>query len=132
MKKLICIILATIISICSLSFNAYANNENLNDESVPERYSIISDYSANLSISGITATCTAKLRASSSASLSIKMELQKKKSGVYETIKTWSTSSTGTSLSINKTRAINVLATYRLKVTFKAGGETATVYRYVS
>lgn len=132
MKKLFCIILATIISICSLSFNAYANNENLNDESVPERYSIISDYSANLSISGITATCTAKLRASSSASLSIKMELQKKKSGVYETIKTWSTSSTGTSLSINKTRAINVLATYRLKVTFKAGGETVTVYRYVS
>ena len=132
MKKLFCIILATIISICSLSFNAYANNENLNDESVPERYSIISDYSANLSISGITATCNAKLRASSSASLSIKMELQKKKSGVYETIKTWSTSSTGTSLSINKTRAINALATYRLKVTFKAGSETATVYRYVS
>lgn len=132
MKKLFCVILAVVLSICSISNTVIASTTDDTSDNSGEKYSYIATTSAALSISGITATCTAKLRASSSASLSIKMELQKKKSGVYETIKTWSTSSTGTSLSINKTRAINVLATYRLKVTFKAGGETATVYRYVS
>ena len=45
------------------------------------------------------------------------MELQKKKSGTYETIKTWSASKTGTYLSVAEKRTINLLSDYRLKTT---------------
>ncbi len=48
------------------------------------------------------------------------MELQKKKSGVYETIKTWSAGKTGTALSVSEKSAINLLSDYRLKTTFTA------------
>ena len=58
------------------------------------------------------------------------MELQKVKSGTYTTIETWSTSETGTTITITETRLINVLATYRLKVTFTAGSETIVRYAY--
>lgn len=60
------------------------------------------------------------------------MELQKKKSGTYETIKTWSVSKTGTYLSVAEKRAINLLADYRLKTTFTAGMETRVAYAYPS
>lgn len=60
----------------------------------------ISKSSCFISISGITANCTSSLNTRSSTKLSIKMELQKKKSGTFETIKTWSASKTGTYLSV--------------------------------
>ena len=85
-----------------------------------------------ISISGITANCTSSLNTRSSTKLSIKMELQKKKSGTYETIKTWSASKTGTYLSVAEKRAINLLADYRLKTTFTAGMETRVAYAYPS
>ena len=58
------------------------------------------------------------------------MELQKKKSGVYETIETWSTSRTGMSLGMDEKRNINILCDYRLKATFTAGSETVISYDY--
>ncbi len=60
------------------------------------------------------------------------MELQKKKSGTYETIKTWSASKTGTYLSVAEKRTINLLSDYRLKTTFTAGTETRVAYAYPS
>lgn len=92
----------------------------------------INKSSCFISISGITANCTSSLNARSSTKLSIKMELQKKKSGTYETIKTWSVSKTGTYLSVAEKRAINLLADYRLKTTFTAGTETRVAYAYPS
>lgn len=83
-----------------------------------------------IDISGINAICTAKLTAFETCKLSIKMELQKKKSGVYETIKTWSSSKTGLSLSMSEKRAINLLSDYRLKTTFTAGTEKQIKYAY--
>lgn len=90
----------------------------------------VSSNSCQLSISGINSTSTAEMTAAKSMSLSIKMELQKLKSGSYSTIETWTSSKTGVSLSMSETRLINVLATYRLKVTFKAGSETLVRYAY--
>ncbi|WP_298654032.1 hypothetical protein [uncultured Eubacterium sp.] len=58
------------------------------------------------------------------------MELQKEKSSGYETVETWSESKTGTILSMSESRNINVLCNYRLKVTFTAGNETETIYKY--
>ncbi len=92
----------------------------------------INKSSCFISISGITANCTSSLNTRSSTKLSIKMELQKKKSGTYETIKTWSASKTGTYLSVAEKRAINLLADYRLKTTFTAGMETRVAYAYPS
>lgn len=60
------------------------------------------------------------------------MELQKKKSGTYETVKTWSASKTGTTVLIDEKRAINLLSDYRLKTTFTAGTETRVAYAYPS
>lgn len=90
----------------------------------------IQRYSQYLLIKGITATCSAELKSNSSVKLTIKMELQKKKSGTYETIKTWSESKTGTVLNMDEKRAINLLSDYRLKTTFTAGSETKVSYAY--
>lgn len=92
----------------------------------------INKSSCFISISGITANCTSSLNTRSSTKLSIKMELQKKKSGTYETIKTWSASKTGTYLSVAEKRTINLLSDYRLKTTFTAGTETRVAYAYPS
>ena len=92
----------------------------------------INKSSCFISISGITANCTSSLNTRSSTKLSIKMELQKKKSGTYETIKTWSASKTGTYLSVAEKRTINLLSDYRLKTTFTAGTETRVTYAYPS
>lgn len=92
----------------------------------------INKNSCFISISGITANCTSSLNTRSSTKLSIKMELQKKKSGTYETIKTWSASKTGTYLSVAEKRTINLLSDYRLKTTFTAGTETRVAYAYPS
>ena len=94
-------------------------------EIVEPRYANISSTGCSLKISGLNSTSSAFIHAKKSMSLKIKMELQKKKSGVYQTIETWNASRTG-----EKDRLINVLADYRLKVTFTAGSETVVSYAY--
>lgn len=100
------------------------------NEKIAPYYVNISDNYSKLEISGIKAYCSASLQTRSSMYLSIKMELQKKKSSGYETVETWTSSKTGTYLSMSESRNINILCDYRLKVTFTAGSETEVVYRY--
>ena len=85
---------------------------------------------SEIKISGIKATCSTSLRVNKSMALSIKMEIQKKKSSGYETLKTWTGSKTGTYLTMSESRNINLFSDYRLKVTFTAGSETETTYAY--
>ena len=99
-------------------------------EMVEARYVVIKDAESSLSVSGISAKCRATLETKSSKSLKIKMELQKKKSTGYETLQTWTASKTGTSLSMDESRNINLLCSYRLKTTFTAGSETEVKYKY--
>ncbi len=113
------------VSVFGISSNVFAD-----DSEEPTRYSVIATDTAAIRISGITANCSASLSASYSTSLKIKMELQKKKSGSYSTIKTWSDSRTGTVLGISGSKTINPLSTYRLKTTFTAGNETVVRYDY--
>ncbi len=93
-------------------------------------YVVINSNTVSLTIRGIKATCAASLVADYKTSLKIKMELQKKKSSGYTTVETWTTSDTNYSLAITKSRNINILCDYRLKVTFTAGSETKTAYKY--
>lgn len=102
----------------------------INDNEISPYYVNISDNSAKLSISGIKANCSANLQSKKSVNLKIKMELQKKKSSGYETVETWTSSKTGTILAMSKSRNINALCKYRLKVTFTAGAEKEVVYEY--
>lgn len=102
----------------------------INDDGISPYYVNISDSLAKLSISGIKANCSANLQSKKSVNLKIKMELQKKKSSGYETVETWTSSKTGTILAMSKSRNINALCKYRLKVTFTAGSETTVIYKY--
>lgn len=126
-KKLFLAILSLLIIFTGTTVcNAAIKPEN----EVSPCYVNINGKSANISISGIKANCTASLHSKSSMSLKIKMELQKEKSSGYETIETWTSSKTGTYLTMSESRNINVLCDYRLKVTFTAENETEVVYRY--
>ncbi|MCR5781988.1 MAG: hypothetical protein K6G90_04535 [Clostridia bacterium] len=107
-----------------------ADSQDADNDQSQIRYTYIAATYCSCNISGLTATCRADLTCRSSCYMTIKMELQKLKSGCYSTIQTWNTSNTGTYLTITKTKLINVLSTYRLKVTFAAGSETVTAYAY--
>lgn len=122
-KKILVVILCVMLLFLCFQVITFANTASVMTTNIE---STISD----LSISGINSTSYAKLIVAKSMSLSIKMELQKLKSGTYTTIETWNASKTGISLSMSETRLINVLANYRLKVTFKAGSETLVRYAY--
>lgn len=132
--KSICFVLVLLFTLASASVTSWADDgiDGSSDMSTGDSpmYTNIGTTSSGISISGITATCTAAMTAHGSMSLKIKMELQKKKSGEYQTIETWTASRTGVSIADEQSRVINVLSTYRLKVTFTAGSESVTYYRY--
>lgn len=114
---------------CPLSTSA-AIITNGDESTVELMYTTIETNKTSISISGIKETCSASMTAKKSAALKIKMELQKKKTNGYETVQTWTTSRTGVTLAISEARNINILCDYRLKVTFTAGTESTTVYKY--
>jgi hypothetical protein len=101
-----------------------------NDSDISLCYVNIDYTTVTLTFSGIKAECYATMNTDKSIALKIKMELQKKKSSGYETVKTWTSSKTGTFISMSESRNINILCDYRLKVTFTAGSETTVVYKY--
>lgn len=128
--KILAVIL-TLAMLITLSCIGFAEDDPFSKEAEPgTRYTYIDRTDASFTISGLNSTSYGYIKAKQTCALSITLELQKLKSGVYETIATWSDSATGTSLSLTKTRLINVFATYRLKATFTAGSETVVKYAY--
>lgn len=100
------------------------------DYGVMPCFTTIGSVSTSFTISGLNSTSSVVLVSKVSTSLSIKIELQKEKSSGYETIETWTKSGTGTVLSLEEDRLINIFSDYRIKVTCKAGSETHTTYDY--
>jgi hypothetical protein len=94
------------------------------------RWSTIKTISTAFKISGINSISSVILTAQRSTSLSIKIELQKEESTGYKTLETWTKSGTGTYLTLEESRLINVFADYRIKVTCTAGSETQIIYDY--
>lgn len=125
-RAVLCLLLA--LFLLGGTWTAYAADEN--PPTITPFYVNIYYASSKIKISGIKSTCEAILKTDKSMKLEIKMELQKLKSGTYQTIETWKNSKTGTYLEISKSRNINIFCDYRLKVTFTAGNETEVVYRY--
>ena len=133
MKKKIKAVISLLLAALLLALptaGAFADAPAGADETGPTRYTNISDYNCSCYVSGITLHASAYLAANSSMSLQITIELQKLTDGAYSTIKTWTDSKTGLSLSMDESKTINVFSTYRIKATFNAGGETATAYDY--
>ncbi len=122
------LLVAIIISMPILSTAQTNDNSLIADNG--DRFTTISSVSGSIVKSGITVTCRAKLKAKYSTSLKIVMVLQKDTSSGWTNVKTWTTTGTGTNLDIEESRAINILYTYRLKVTYTADSENYTTYYY--
>lgn len=129
MKKTVSILLILTMLLSTFSILSYAE-ENEDDYGVMPCFSTIDSVSTSFTISGLNSTSSVLLLSQYSTSLYIKIELQKEKSTGYETIETWTKSGTGTALSLEKDRLINVFSDYRIKVTCTAGSETHTTYDY--
>ena len=111
-------------------YNNALNTSALEQEVDGVKYSTILSNRSNISKNGIIVTCKASLEARYSTNLKIVMTLQKNTSSGYTDVKTWTTTDNGTYLDAEESRAINILYTYRLKVTFTAGNESVTTYSY--
>ena len=127
--KILSFIMALIMAL-SFGTATFAETDDTSDNEIIYRFDVIGSTSTSLTISGITAQCSATLGAKYSTTLKIKMELQKKSSGTYSTVKTWTKTDSGTLTAISGSKVINPLSTYRLKVTFTAGSETHVTYKY--
>jgi len=115
----------------SFAVVSFANDpESIDSDNTGVRYSIIQYATASIIINGSSAKCSASLTAKTSTSLKIVMVLQKNTINGYTNLTTWSKTGTGTSLTLSKTANIVTSSTYRLKVTFTAGSESVTVYKY--
>ncbi|MBQ9505635.1 MAG: hypothetical protein IJR51_00610, partial [Clostridia bacterium] len=87
LKAVLCLLLCALCCVQMLAV-AFASGS---DETAPEetRYTNIFSCACTCYISGLTLYASADLHAKRTMSLSITCELQKLKSGDYETIKTW-------------------------------------------
>ena len=129
-KKLIAFLLVFMLIFLLTVYNNALNTSALEQEVDGVKYSTILSNRLNISKNGIIVTCKASLEARYSTNLKIVMTLQKNTSSGYTDVKTWTTTGNGTYLDAEESRAINILYTYRLKVTFTAGNESVTTYSY--
>lgn len=129
-RIIICLFLVAIFSMQALLI-AYAEGlEPPETNPVIEEYVNIDNYNCSCYISGLKIYASANMSSNSSLYLQITCELQKLKSGSYETIETWTKSKTGTYIDLSENCMINLLSTYRVNVTFTAGSESTTAYSY--
>ncbi len=129
-KKLIAFLLVFMLIFLLTVYNNALNTSALEQEVDGVKYSTILSNRSNISKNGIIVTCKASLEARYSTNLKIVMTLQKNTSSGYTDVKTWTTTGNGTYLDAEESRAINILYTYRLKVTFTAGNESVTTYSH--
>lgn len=121
------LILTMLFSVFAINSSASAVEE---ENTIMPRWSVINSVGTSFSISGLNSTSSVVLTAKYSTSLYIKIEFQKEESTGYKTLETWEKSGTGTHLSLEETRLINIFADYRIKVTCTAGSETHTTFDY--
>ena len=96
---------------------------------VGTRNLIIRTCSTSLSFNGSNAVCTGTVNAyaSKASSVHIALTLQKKVSGSWNTVNSWSTTVYSSSGYLSKTQSVGS-GTYRVKGVYTSGGETVTVY----
>lgn len=129
-KRMVSLVMAVVLIILSFVIVAYAGEDGGAEQEPIIRYNVINDCYVSISKSGISVNCSAVLRAQYSTSLKIVMVLQKDTSSGWTNVKTWTATGTGKYLDLSESKVINILNTYRLKVTFTAGSESVTKYAY--
>ena len=129
-KKLIAFLLVFMLIFLLTVYNNALNTSALEQEVDGVKYSTILSNRSNISKNGIIVTCKASLEARYSTNLKIVMTLQKNTSSGYTDVKTWTATGSGTYLDAEESRVINILYTYRFKVTFTAGNESVTTYSH--
>ncbi len=129
-KKLIAFLLVFMLIFLLTVYNNALNTSALEQEVDGVKYSTILSNRSNISKNGIIVTCKASLEARYSTNLKIVMTLQKNTSSGYTDVKTWTATGSDTYLDAEESRVINILYTYRLKVTFTAGNESVTTYSH--
>lgn len=129
MKKTVSMLLMLLVLAAAVS-SAWAEGD------IQPFYNQIAKISANLEISGATATCTGKIAPTSDATVSsMTMKLQQKKDGNWVTIATWSASGAkGQAVNLSKTKSISKGYSYRVYVsgTVKNGVDPAETPSYTS
>ena len=128
-KKSLSVLLVLAMLFSAFAITAFCETEDEGVKVTP-RFTTISTVSTSFTISGIKATAFVGLTAQYETSLSIKIELQKEKSGGYETIESWAKSATSTYLNLEESKLINIFSDYRIKVTCIADGEKHITYDY--
>ena len=96
MKKLVFVALTMLLLLMTVSFSAHAEDD------IQLYYTLTSDISAALSISGGTATCSGTISMRSGSSASMTMKLQQKVDNKWTTIATWTTSGKAPTVSLSK------------------------------
>lgn len=127
-SKIVSVVLCMLILASTMSM--FASAAISNPGTADPMFNTIGTCSCALYISGVNSSSVATLQTAVYTNLSIKMELQKLKSGTYTTIETWTKTGSGVSMIFEKDRLINILSTYRLRVTFTAGNESHVMYAY--
>lgn len=123
------LILVTLFSLFAVNANAAQTDNNYDDEIMP-CFTMIRSITTSFSISGITSTSFVELNSQQPVMLIIKIELQRKESGVYKTIETWTQAGSGKHIAIEKKKVVNIFYDHRIKVTCTAGSETHVTYDY--
>ncbi len=123
----ILLVLTLLLSLFAISCYAVQDEE---DYGVMPCWSTIDSIHTSFTISGLNSNSYVYLVSQVSTSLKIVVNLQKLKSGSYETIETWTETGKGTSLELDESRLINVFSDYRIKITCTAGSETNVSYDY--
>ena len=109
MKKLIFVALTMLLLLMTVSFL-------LMQKMTFNCYTLTSDISAALSISGGTATCSGTISMRSGSSASMTMKLQQKVDNKWTTIATWTTSGKAPTVSLSKTKSVSKGYSYRVYV----------------
>lgn len=123
----VALILTMLFSVFAINSSAATVEE---ENTIMPRWSVINSVGTSFVISGLNSTSTVTLSSQYSTSLYIKIEFQKEESTGYKTLETWEKSGTGTVITLEKNRLINIFADYRIKVTCTAGGETHVKFDY--
>ena len=110
MKKLVFVALTMLLLLMTVSFSAHAEDD------IQLCYTLTSDISAALSISGGTATCSGTISMRSGSSASMTMKLHQKVDNKWTTIATWTTSGKAPTVSLSKTKSVSKGYSYRVYV----------------
>lgn len=130
-KKVLILVLSMVFIVCLVAISASSVLENR--EEVRSTY--INSIDARINVGTLNTTVKGQIQGTTNVTrITIKLELQKKSSGSYSTIKTWEETFYTDAASKTESKITSPFSTYRLKATFtvytSTNSETRVLYAY--